>query len=86
MPEQPNTAPEASVLTTYDEQHPTTYLHPLDADAAYADWEDAAKIILKLDPKADEARARKTQASRLARAHWLTNSGHRQLLRGGAAG
>ena len=92
MPEQPNTppvadtAPEAIVLTTYDEQHLTTYLRLLDAEAANADWEEAAQIVLNLDPNADKARARKAWESHLARAHWLTNNGHRQLLRGRAGG
>ena len=86
MPEHPSacpvaeTAPEASVLTRYDEQHLTTYLRLLDAEAAQADWEEVAKIVLNLDPNADKARARKTWESHLARARWLTNNGYRQLL------
>ena len=92
MPEHANahpiaeTAPEGSVLTTYDKQHLTTYLRLLDAEAAQADWEEVAKIVLNLDPNADKARARKTLESHLARAHWLTNNGYRQLLHGGAPG
>ena len=92
MPEDPSipaladTAPDAAHLTTYDELHLTTYLRLLDADAAHADWEEAAQIILNLDPKADKSKTRRTWESHLARAHWLTKNGHRQLLRGRAGG
>ena len=90
--EQPNTRPvadtalEVIVLTTYDEQHLTTYLRLLDGEAANADWAEAAQIILNFDPNADTARARKAWESHLARAHWLTNHGYHQLLRGRAGG
>ena len=92
MREQPNTppvadtAPEAIVLTTYDEQHLTTYLRLHDGEATNADWEEAAKIILNLDPNTDKATARKAWEFHLARAHWLTNHGYHQLLRGRAGG
>ena|SRR5215469_6037828 len=86
MPEQPSTppvaatAPEAAVLTTYDKLHLPTYLRLLDAEAADADWEEVAQIVLNLDPKADKSKARKVWESHLARAHWLTNNGYRHLL------
>ena len=79
-------APQTPVLTKYDELHLATYLRLLDAEAASADWEEVAQIVLKLDPNADKARARKTWESHLARAHWLTNNGYRQLLHGSASG
>jgi hypothetical protein len=73
-------APDVTDLTTYDELHLTTYLRLLDAEAAHADWEEAAQIVLKLDPKADKSKARRVWESHLARAHWLTNNGYRHLL------
>jgi len=86
MTENPSTpavadaAPEVAQLTTYDEQHLTTYLRLLDAEASNADWEEAAQIVLKLDPKVDKPKARRVWESHLARAHWLTNNGYRHLL------
>jgi hypothetical protein len=86
MPEDPSTppvadtAPEVAQLTSYDKQHLTTYLRLLDAEASNADWEEAAQIVLNLDPKADKSKARRAWESHLARAHWLTNNGYRHLL------
>jgi hypothetical protein len=44
-------APTASALTAYDERHAITYLHPLDAEAEDADWEEVARIVLRIDPE-----------------------------------
>ena len=52
MPEAPpalpvaDTAPDAEVLTRYDEQHLVTYLRILDADAEGADWTEVASVVL----------------------------------------
>ena len=73
-------APDASDLTIYDKQHLTIYLRLLDAELANANWEEAAQIVLKFDPKANRERAHKAWESHLARAHWLTNNGYRLLL------
>jgi len=77
-------APNAGVLTRYDERHLVTYLRLLDADAAKVDWRDVARLVLNLDPDKDADGAHKTWASHLARAHWMTESGYRHLLQGGA--
>lgn len=77
-------APDADVLTGYDEEHLVTYLRLLDADAEGADWTEAARIVLHIDPSREPARARRAWASHLARARWLTEHGYRHLLRGRA--
>jgi hypothetical protein len=45
-PDVADTAPSGSVLTVYDEEHVTTYLRLLDADAVGGDWRDVARIVL----------------------------------------
>ena len=77
-------APDADVLTSYDEEHLVTYLRLLDADAEGADWTEAARIVLHIDPFREPARARRAWESHLARARWLTENGYRHLLRGRA--
>ncbi len=79
-----DTAPVESVLTGYDEEHLITYLRLLDADADGADWREVAKIVLHIDPDGEPHRARRAWESHLARAKWMTESGYRHLLRGGA--
>jgi hypothetical protein len=83
-PDVADAAPSDSVLTAYDEEHVITYLRLLDADAVGADWRDVARIVLHLDPEQDPGRARTTFDSHLSRAKWMTEQGHRHLLRGGA--
>lgn len=77
-------APSVSVLTGYDERHAVTYLRLLDAEADGADWRDAAKIILHIDPAKEPDRAHRAWESHLARARWMTEKGYRHLLEGGA--
>jgi len=45
-----NEAPNSSTLTTYDEEHLLTYLRLLDAQAEGADWDEAALLVLQIDP------------------------------------
>jgi hypothetical protein len=78
-------APTDHILTGYDERHLVTYLRLLDADAAGADWREVARIVLHIDPAHEPDRARRAWESHLARARWLTESGYRHLLRGGAS-
>ena len=80
-----DTAPEAAVITKYDQQHFITYLRLLDAEAAGAGWEEVARIVLHLDPDQDRARVHLAWQSHLARAHWLTQNGYRQLWRGASS-
>ena len=79
-----DTAPSEPVLTGYDQEHLITYLRLLDADAEGADWSDVASVVLHIDPDRDTERARRAWESHLARAKWMTESGYRHLLRGGA--
>jgi hypothetical protein len=79
-----DTAPSAGALTSYDEQHLVTYVRLLDADAEGADWREVALIVLHIDPEREPERARRAWDSHLARARWMTESGYRHLLRGGA--
>jgi hypothetical protein len=79
-----DTAPSGGVLTGYDEQHLVTYLRLLDAEAEGADWHEVARIGLHIDPAQEPERAHRAWTSHLARARWMTESGYRHLLRGGA--
>jgi hypothetical protein len=78
-------APDPDTLTGYDEEHLITYLRLLDADAAGADWTEAARIVLHIDPSHEPERARRSWESHLARAKWLTEHGYRDLLRRAAS-
>jgi hypothetical protein len=77
-------APSSGVLTGYDEQHLVTYLRLLDAEAEGADWREVARIVLHIDPAQEPERAHRAWTSHLARARWMTESGYRHLLQGGA--
>lgn len=77
-------APEADILTGYDQDHVVIYLRMLDADAEGADWTEVARIVLQIDPAAEPERARRAFDSHLARARWMTQHGYGHLLRGGA--
>ena len=83
-PQIAETAPADPMLTSYDEQLLMVYLRLLDAAAEGADWRDVARVVLKLDPNSDSARAEMTWRSHFDRAKWLSESGYRHLLRGGA--
>jgi hypothetical protein len=50
-------APADRKLTGYDEQHLVTDLRLLDADAEGADWQEAAKIVLRIGPEREPDRA-----------------------------
>jgi hypothetical protein len=76
-------APQADVLTKYDRQHLITYLRLLEAERQDADWREVARIVLHLDPDHDEARARRAWETHLARAHWMTKTGQRDLWHDG---
>ncbi len=61
-------APTEDVLTSYDDEHISTYLRMLDAAAEDADWRDVARIVLHIDPDGEPERARRAYDSHLARA------------------
>src|SRR3546814_4548668 len=72
--------PWSERITKYDEAHFVTYLRLLDADAEGADWREVARLVLRRNPDADPAAARRCWEEHLARAHWMTRSGYRQLV------
>ncbi|WP_342710018.1 DUF2285 domain-containing protein [Bradyrhizobium sp. B124] len=83
VPKIADVAPDAPQLTPYDEQHPTTYMRLLDAEADNADWREVARIVLCIDPAREPDRARRAFDSHLARAKWMARHGYRDLLRRG---
>jgi hypothetical protein len=74
-------APNTDGLTTYDQEHLVTYLRLLDAETDGADWTDAARIVLQIDPSREPERARRAWESHLARAKWMSDGGYRHLMR-----
>jgi hypothetical protein len=82
-PDVADLAPTDPVLTPYDEEHVVTYLRLLDAEADNADWSEATRLILHMDPVTEPDRARHAFDSHLARAKWMTSHGYRHLLRRG---
>ncbi|SDG96636.1 DNA -binding domain-containing protein [Pelagibacterium luteolum] len=68
-------------LTDYDYRLMIVYLRLLDAEADGADWTEAARIVLRIDPDAEPERALHAHETHLARAHWMTRQGYRHLLR-----
>ena len=61
-----------------------TYLRLLDAETDGADWQEVAKLVLRIDPVSEPVRPRRAWETHLARARWMTENGYRHLLRGGA--
>jgi hypothetical protein len=43
-------APNSSTLTTYDEEQLLTYLRLLDAEVEGIEWDEAALLVLQIDP------------------------------------
>lgn len=67
-------------ITAYDQQHFVTYARLLDAEDADADWREAARIILRLDPEQDPEHARQCWQRHLERAQWIATTGYQQLI------
>ncbi|RWP23097.1 DUF2285 domain-containing protein [Mesorhizobium sp.] len=61
-----------------------TYLRLLDAAADNADWREVARVVLHIDPDREPDRAHRAWETHLARARWMTTTGYRCLLQGGA--
>jgi hypothetical protein len=78
-------APGADTLSDYDEEHLITYRGLLDAEREGAEWDEAALLVLSIDPIREPARARRVWESHLARAKWLLEHGYRHLLYDGTA-
>ncbi len=75
-------APEGPALTEYDRQHVKLYMRLLDAENDVASWQEAVIILFGICPDSEPERARRIQDSHIARAHWMTEHGYRQLRRG----
>jgi hypothetical protein len=73
-------APSGQVLTSYDIKHLVTYWRLLDADAEGADWQEVARVVLRLDPDICGDHVRRVFDSHLSRASWMTEIGYRHLL------
>jgi hypothetical protein len=78
-------APSSSTLTSYDKEHLLTYLRLLDAQAEGAEWDEAALLVLNIDPVREPDRARRVWESHLARAKWLTAQGYCRVICDGVA-
>lgn len=72
--------PRSEHVTDYDLAHRITYLRLLDAEADGASWREVVKLVLGVNPEADEHRAQRIHASHLARAKWMTKAGYQDLL------
>ncbi|TAJ79720.1 MAG: DUF2285 domain-containing protein [Sphingobium sp.] len=73
--------PQGEGVTSYDERHLVTYLRLLDAEAEGADWHEVTAIVFGIDASKEPERAKAVHESHLARAHWMTQSGYRHLLK-----
>src|SRR5215470_701477 len=73
-------APDTNTVTGYDEGHLATYRGLLDAEADGAEWDEAALLVLCIDPVREPARAQRAWESHLARARWLLDHGYQHLL------
>lgn len=73
--------PVETRLTDYDRAHLATYVRLLDAESEGAAWQEVAKIIFGIDANCEFARAEHIYQTHLARAHWMTNNGFRELIR-----
>ena len=72
--------PESDQLTEYDRAHFTTYLFLLDWSARGGDWRKAAEQIFDEEIAIALFRAKKAYDTHLARAQWMTHTGHRLLV------
>ena len=81
MSEIADRAPNDPVLTEYDRAHLVTYLRLLDAEASGARWEEAAQLLLRVDPQTARDAARMTYETHASRARWMADEGYLQLLR-----
>jgi hypothetical protein len=73
-------APDANTVTGYDEEHLIAYRGLLDAEADGAEWDEAALLVLCIDPIREPARAHRMWETHLARAKWLAQNGYSHLL------
>lgn len=74
-------APMDPQVTDYDRAHLVTYLRLLDAEAAGAAWEEAASLLLRVDPLKGRDTARLRYESHASRARWMAAGGYLDLLK-----
>ena len=75
-------APTDDAITDYDKMLFVTYLRLLDAEAAGpVPWEEVCRVVLRIDPAREPARARRAYDTHMARARWMTEVGWRHLMR-----
>lgn len=79
-PQVADAAPTEARLTDYDRAHLPIYMRLLDAADAGAPWDEAARIVLGIDPTREPDRAKRAYDSHLARARWMMDHGYRHLL------
>ncbi|WP_299364088.1 DUF2285 domain-containing protein [uncultured Paracoccus sp.] len=73
--------PSSQTLTSYDREHMKLYMRLLDAERDGADWREAVQVLFGLDPEHDPKHCRSIHDAHLARAHWMTEHGYRELVR-----
>jgi hypothetical protein len=78
-------APDTDTVTGYDERHFGTYLRLLDAESEGVEWDEAALLVLRIDPIRESARAHRAWETHLARAKWLAAHGYAHLICDGVA-
>jgi hypothetical protein len=81
MPAFLDVPPISQTLTTYDREHMVLYLRLLDSERDGACWKEAVQILFGLDPALKPVRSRQVYDGHLARAHWMTERGYRELIR-----
>ena len=75
-------APWENTLTSYDQRHLFIYANLLETEADGGDWDEAALLVLRIDPIREPARARRVWENHIARARWLAEHGYGDLLCG----
>jgi hypothetical protein len=73
-------APSESTFTSYDEQHLLIYADLLETEADGGDWDEAALLVLRIDPGREPLRARRVWEDHLTRAKWLVEYGYGHLF------
>lgn len=73
--------PSGETLTSYDRAHMKLYMRLLDAERDGADWREVVHVLFGIDLKRNPERCRSIHDAHLARAHWMTERGYRELLR-----
>jgi hypothetical protein len=78
-------APSENTFTSYDEQQLLVYADLLEIEADGGDWDEAALLVLRIDPVREPLRARRVWQGHLTRAKWLVDHGYGHLFRARAA-